>query len=127
MKLITDDVYYSAIASDYLTKIYGSLELVGETQEGKLTAYPYHSFNRSISFQHDYYDRDGVKSINNKNAYEVLYSYLRLPISTILSSINEVNTHLPCNMPFDDALCSKIEKTQQDSPIQQILTRKRKY
>ena len=126
MKLITNDIYYCTIRNSFQIHTLGNTELVGNTPKGKLIAYPYHQFNRSISLGYSYYDRDGVKSINERNAYEVLYSHLGLPIAVILSSINEVNTHLSCNINFDDALCSKIEKIQQDSPIPQLLKRKRR-
>ena len=121
MKLLTDNIYYREITSHYLARTYGNIELIGEMPEGIITAYPCHSFNRSLSLRPDYRDRDGVKSINNKNAYEVLYSKLRLPISTVLSSINEVNTHLPCNIPFDEDLCTKIERIQKDESSPQLL------
>ena len=91
--------------------------------------YPFHQFNRSFSLgnRNSYVNRrDGVKSINSKNAYELLYSYLRLPISTVLSSINEVNTHISCDIPFNNELCSKIEKIQKEASVPQYLIRTRK-
>ena len=126
MKLITDDFDYREIRNNYQRQTFGDTELVGNTPDGNLIAYPNRPFNRSISLRYSYHYRDGVKSINGRNAYEILYSYLRLPISVILSSINEINTHLPCNIPFDNALCSKIDEVQKFQPTcQQISTRKR--
>ena len=125
MKLITYGFEYRTIKSCW-SCAFGDTELVGNTPDGKFTAYPNRSFNRSISLGYSYNYRDGVKSINDRNAYEILYSYLRLPISVILSSINEVNTHLPCNIPFDNAVCSKIDEVQKFQPTcQQISKRKR--
>lgn len=126
MKLITDDSDYRPIENNFHIQTFGDTKLIGNTPEGELIAHPHHPFNRSISLGYSYYHRDGVKSINNRNAYEVLYSYLKLPISVILSSINKVNTHLPCNIPFDDALCSKIYEIQEHAPSFQFQIRKRK-
>ena len=126
MKLIIDNSEYRAINSSWKIKTFGDTELVGNTLDGELIAYPNHPFNRRISLGYSYDYRDGVKSINDRNAYEVLYSYLRLPISVVLSSINEVNTHLSCSIPFNHELCSKIEAIQKYQPsCQKISTRKR--
>ena len=129
MKLITDDVMLIHDITDYWIRKHGDVELIGNTEEGKLVAYPFHQFNRSFSLgnRNSYVNRrDGVKSINSKNAYELLYSYLRLPISTVLSSINEVNTHISCDIPFNNELCSKIEKIQKEASVPQYLIRTRK-
>lgn len=126
MKLITDDFDYRAIKNSFQIQTFGDTKLVGNAPEGELIAYPYHPFKRSISLGYSYYHRDRLKSLNNRNAYEVLYSYLKLPISVILSSINKVNTHLSCNIPFDDALCSKIDEIQKYAPSYPFPARKRK-
>ena len=125
MKLITDDVNYRTIRNSFQIQTFGDTELIANTPEGELIAYPHHPFNRRISLRYSYCHRDGVKSINGRNAYEVLYSYLKLPISVILSSINEVNTHLSCNIPFDDVLCSKIDEIQKYAPPYPFTTRKK--
>lgn len=125
MPLITNRGHARRIKDSYAIKTYGNIQLVGETENGNLISYPFHSFNRSISLEDCYSFRDGVRSINNINAYEVLFKYLKLPIATVLSSINEVNTHFPCNIPYDDELCTKIDKINHSYHEQNYLARKR--
>ena len=85
-------------------------------------------FNRSWS-QRSYigkrgkWFRDGIKSINGVNAYEILYRFLRLPIGVVLSSINEVNTHMDSGIPVDEDLCQKLEDIQTDKNTPKILVK----
>ena len=102
------------------------IELSIETPGRFLYTLAVRPFTRSISEGRSYYFRDGVRSINGESAYELLYLYLRMPIATILSSVNEVNTHIPCDIPFDDKLCSVIEKIQRDDPTLQPLRKRKK-
>ena len=67
--------------------------------------------------------RDSIKSINGVNAYEILYKFLRLPIGVVLSSINEVNTHMDSGIPFDEDLCQRIEDIETDKNTPKILVR----
>lgn len=85
-------------------------------------------FNRSISKgtyigKNGKWYRDGIKSINGINSYELLYRFLRLPIGVILSSINEVNTHMDSGLPFDEDLCQRIDEIQSEKTIPKILIR----
>lgn len=85
-------------------------------------------FNRSWS-QRKYtgkngkWFRDSIKSINGVNAYEILYRFLKLPIGVVLSSINEVNTHMDSGIPFDEDLCQRLEDIQNDKDTPKILVR----
>ena len=85
-------------------------------------------FNRSVSKgtyvgKNGKWFRDGIKSISGINAYELLYRFLRLPIGVVISSINEVNTHMDSGIPFDDDLCQRIDEIQSDKSIPKILVR----
>ena len=85
-------------------------------------------FNRSFS-QRDYaskmgvLSRDAIKSINGVNAYEILYRFLRLPIGVVLSSINEVNTHMETGIPINEDLCQRLEDIQTDKNTPKILVK----
>lgn len=71
------------------------------------------------SFPFRYYSKkETIKSINDKNAYEYLYRGLGLPIKTVLGSINEVNTHIKCDLEINPDLCEKIYQIQSNQPIE---------
>jgi len=71
------------------------------------------------SYPFRYYSKkETIKSINNKNAYEYLYRGLGLPIKTILGSINEVNTHVKCDLEINPDLCEIIYQIQNNQPIE---------
>ena len=73
------------------------------------------------SFPFRYYSKkETIKSINCKNAYEYLYRGLCLPIKTVLGSINEVNTHIKCDLDINPDLCETIYQIQNKQPIEVI-------
>lgn len=75
-----------------------------------LESYPFREYNK----------KETIKSISNKNAYEYLYRGLCLPIKTILGSINEVNTHIKCDLDINPDLCETIYQIQSKQPIEVI-------
>lgn len=64
------------------------------------------------------------KIINKINAYEMLYGKIRLPIGTILSSINTVNTSFDTDAKTNLELVGKIFEYQESCP-EKILTKKK--
>ena len=127
MKLITENVTIYSVENEFAFSSFGHTTLIGFSEGNSIIAYPFHPFNRSVSTRDGYCaKRDGIKSINGKNAYEVLYGFLRLPIKTVLASINEVNTHFPCNLSFDEGLCTRIEQIQKETSTPQLLLNRRK-
>ena len=41
-----------------------------------------------------------------------------MPIKTVLGSINEVNTHIKCDLEINPDLCEKIYQIQSNQPIE---------
>jgi len=126
MKLISNDIEITNIAKFYPIATGNCIFSDGSSMY--LYAELNTNFNRSWS-QRSYigrrgkWFRDGIKSINGINAYELLYRFLRLPIGVVLSSINEVNTHMESGIPFDDDLCQKLEDIQTDKNTPKILVK----
>ena len=47
-----------------------------------------------------------------------MFRFLRLPVATVLSSMNEVNNGYLSGLDFDEKLCSKIEEINRTKPEQ---------
>lgn len=126
MKLISNDLEITNIAEYYPIATGNCVFSDGSSMY--LYAELNTIFNRSRS-QGEYigkngkWVRDGIKSINGINAYEILYRFLRLPIGVVLSSINEVNTHMDSGIPFDEDLCQRLEDIQTDKNTPKILVK----
>ena len=126
MKLISRDLEITSIAEFYPIATGNCVFSDGSSMY--LYAELNNIFNRSwskrtyIGKNGEWY-RDGIKSINGVNAYEILYRFLRLPIGVVLSSINEVNTHMDSGIPFDEDLCQKIDDIQGDKSTSKILVK----
>ena len=97
--------------------------IVGYSKHSDIIGFPHKAFNRDLEDRSIYKSRDGIRSIitidiNDKviekktyeNAYKHLFSSLLLPVSTVISSINEVTTRYNSGIPYDDKLCEQIEK-----------------
>lgn len=50
------------------------------------------------------------------SANEALFRFLRLPVSYVLGSINEVSTQYNCNLPYDEKLCDTISEIIREKP-----------
>jgi len=126
MKLISKDLKVTNITDSYPVATGNCIFDDGSNLF--LYAELHNVFNRSVSKgayvgKNGKWFRDGIKSINGISAYELLYRFLRLPIGVVLSSINEVNTHMESGLPIDDDLCRKLEDIQTAKDTPKILVR----
>lgn len=116
------DVNYYGVQNEYSRIDYLNVltKLRGTFSGNEIYSYPFQistRSDRSISIKpyhikHIYGHNFG----NGISANEVLFRFLRLPVSVVLGSINEINFRYDSGLPVDEDLCAMIERINSNKP-----------